>query len=75
MKSPYVGQNKTLKIDNKVYFLVSAPWLFPVNSNAFPLKVAPEIIGGIIVEIGERTIDLSVSAKMAKLNKLLTDAL
>jgi len=39
------------------------------------LKVNPEILGGLVVEIGERTIDLSVSAKMSKLNKLLTDAL
>ncbi|PUU80134.1 OSCP/delta subunit of ATPase [Tuber borchii] len=38
-------------------------------------KVNPEILGGLVVEIGERTIDLSVSAKMSKLNKLLTDAL
>ncbi|KAK4667310.1 ATP synthase F0 subcomplex subunit OSCP atp5 [Podospora pseudopauciseta] len=39
------------------------------------LKVNPDIIGGLIVEVGERTIDLSVSAKLAKMNKLLTDTL
>ncbi|KAG0634154.1 OSCP/delta subunit of ATPase [Tuber brumale] len=38
-------------------------------------KINPEIRGGLVVEIGERTIDLSVSAKMSRLNKLLTDAL
>jgi len=38
-------------------------------------KVDTEIVGGLVVEIGDRTIDLSVSSKMAKLNKLLTDAL
>ena len=38
-------------------------------------KVNPEIRGGLIVEIGDRTIDLSVSSKMAKLNKLLKDSL
>ncbi|KAH8146851.1 uncharacterized protein LAJ45_09225 [Morchella importuna] len=38
-------------------------------------KVNPDIIGGLIVEISDRTIDLSVSSKMAKLNKLLTDSL
>ncbi|KAF3048189.1 ATP synthase F0 subcomplex subunit OSCP atp5 [Didymella heteroderae] len=36
-------------------------------------KVNPEIKGGLIVEIGDRTIDLSVSSKMAKMNKLLKD--
>ncbi|KAJ9623499.1 ATP synthase F0 subcomplex subunit OSCP atp5 [Taxawa tesnikishii (nom. ined.)] len=38
-------------------------------------KVNPDIRGGLIVEIGERTIDLSVSAKMARMNKLLQDTL
>jgi F-type H+-transporting ATPase subunit O len=38
-------------------------------------KVNPDVLGGLIVEIGDRTIDLSVSSKIAKMNKLLTDAL
>ncbi|KAL9095147.1 MAG: hypothetical protein Q9163_006529 [Psora crenata] len=38
-------------------------------------KVTPEIKGGLLVEIGERTIDLSVSSKLARMNKLLTDTL
>ncbi|KAF2100030.1 OSCP-domain-containing protein [Rhizodiscina lignyota] len=38
-------------------------------------KVNPDIRGGLIVEIGDRTIDLSVSSKMAKMNKLLTETL
>ncbi|KAF1358993.1 OSCP-domain-containing protein [Lizonia empirigonia] len=38
-------------------------------------KVNPEIRGGLVVEIGDRTIDLSVSSKMAKMNKLLKDTL
>ncbi|KAF2708401.1 ATP synthase subunit 5 mitochondrial precursor [Pleomassaria siparia CBS 279.74] len=38
-------------------------------------KVNPEIKGGLIVEIGDRTIDLSVSAKVSKMNKLLKDSL
>ncbi|MCJ1313302.1 ATP synthase F0 subcomplex subunit OSCP atp5 [Agyrium rufum] len=38
-------------------------------------KVNPDILGGLVVEIGDRTIDLSVSAKISKMNKLLTDAL
>ncbi|KAK1772485.1 hypothetical protein QBC33DRAFT_521404 [Phialemonium atrogriseum] len=37
--------------------------------------VNPDIVGGVVVEIGDRTIDLSVSSKMAKMNKLLTDVL
>ncbi|KXJ97150.1 ATP synthase subunit 5 [Microdochium bolleyi] len=38
-------------------------------------EVNPDVLGGLIVEIGDRTIDLSVSSKIAKLNKLLTDTL
>lgn len=37
--------------------------------------VNPDIKGGLVVEIGDRTIDLSVSSKLAKMNKLLSDAL
>ncbi|KAI4158150.1 MAG: hypothetical protein L6R39_000535 [Caloplaca ligustica] len=38
-------------------------------------KVNPDIMGGLVVEIGDRTIDLSVSSKIARMNKLLTDTL
>ncbi|KAF4123863.1 F-type H+-transporting ATPase subunit O [Geosmithia morbida] len=38
-------------------------------------EVNPDIVGGLIVEVGNRTIDLSVSARIAKMNKLLTDSL
>ncbi|EEQ87549.1 ATP synthase F0 subcomplex subunit OSCP atp5 [Blastomyces dermatitidis] len=38
-------------------------------------KINSDIVGGLIVEVGERTIDLSVSSKLAKLNKALTDTL
>ncbi|EEP81543.1 ATP synthase F1, delta subunit [Uncinocarpus reesii 1704] len=37
-------------------------------------KVNPDVVGGLVVEIGDRTIDLSLSSKIAKLNKALTDA-
>jgi len=38
-------------------------------------KVNPEIRGGLIVEIADRTIDLSVSSKVAKMNNLLKETL
>jgi len=37
--------------------------------------VNPDIVGGLVVEVGDRTIDLSVSSRIAKMNKLLTDSL
>ncbi|KAJ6011812.1 hypothetical protein N7522_002167 [Penicillium canescens] len=38
-------------------------------------KVNPDLLGGLVVEIDGRSIDLSVSSKIAKMNKALTDAL
>ncbi|KAF9430831.1 ATP synthase F0 subcomplex subunit OSCP atp5 [Entomortierella beljakovae] len=35
-------------------------------------KVNPSILGGLVVELGDKTIDLSVSSKINKLNQLLT---
>lgn len=36
-------------------------------------KVKPAILGGLVVEFGDKTIDLSTSAKVAKYSKLLND--
>ncbi|KAF9363843.1 ATP synthase F0 subcomplex subunit OSCP atp5 [Mortierella sp. NVP85] len=36
-------------------------------------KVNPSILGGLVVEFGDKTIDLSVSSKVNKLNQLLSD--
>ncbi|KAK9458003.1 OSCP/delta subunit of ATPase [Dipodascopsis uninucleata] len=38
-------------------------------------KVNPEILGGLIVEVGDRTVDLSVSSKISKLNTLISQAI
>jgi F-type H+-transporting ATPase subunit O len=45
------------------------------NTKRAPQKVNPDIVGGLVVEVGNRTIDLSVSARIAKMNKLLTGTL
>lgn len=36
--------------------------------------VNPDILGGLVVEVGNNTLDLSVSSRLTKLNKLLTDS-
>ncbi|KAF9326036.1 ATP synthase F0 subcomplex subunit OSCP atp5 [Podila minutissima] len=38
-------------------------------------KVNPAILGGLVVEFGDKTIDLSVSSKINKLNQLLHEAI
>lgn len=54
----------------------NTPFPSPIQRNANgPSQVNPDIVGGLVVEVGDRTIDLSVSSKLAKMNKLLTDAL
>jgi len=79
-KSSYVGSGKKLKVTNKVCIpppLISYctdTWLGE-HALTMLLQVNPDILGGLIVEIGDRTIDLSVSARIAKMNKLLTDTL
>ncbi|AOW03978.1 OSCP/delta subunit of ATPase [Yarrowia lipolytica] len=37
------------------------------------LKVNPDILGGLIVEVAERTVDVSVASKIARLNHVLSE--
>jgi vacuolar-type H+-ATPase subunit E/Vma4 len=74
-----VGQGKKLKVTNKV---LTPPFpvqpllsLSNISSKNSQSQVNPDILGGLVVEIGDRTIDLSVSSRLAKMNKLLTDTL
>ncbi|KAI1473991.1 hypothetical protein K445DRAFT_321450 [Daldinia sp. EC12] len=65
--------NKTLsRIENAI---AKSPYVGQGKKLKVTNQVNPDILGGLVVEIGDRTIDLSVSAKIAKLNKLLTDTL
>lgn len=38
------------------------------------VKVDPKILGGVILEIGDKTVDLSVASCLAKINKALEDS-
>lgn len=38
-------------------------------------KVDPEILGGLVVEVGDRTVDVSIANKVARLNQTLKDNL
>ncbi|QBM87202.1 F-type H+-transporting ATPase subunit O [Metschnikowia aff. pulcherrima] len=38
-------------------------------------QVNPEILGGLIVDVGDKTVDLSIASKVAKLNSALGEAL
>ncbi|KAL8698231.1 MAG: hypothetical protein Q9224_001945 [Gallowayella concinna] len=67
------------RLDNKVLQRLEAAVTKSEYSQGKKLKVIskvnPDIMGGLVVEVGDRTIDLSVSSKIAKMNKLLTDTL
>ena len=70
-KSQYLGQGQKLKVVPKV----SSRSLTSSFIVADDFQVNPDIRGGLVVEIGDRTIDLSVSGKLNKLNKLLRDTI
>ena len=70
-KSQYVGQGKKLKVVSKVCRTIC----YELGHLLILLQVQPDIRGGLVVEIGDRTIDLSVSSKMARMNKLLQETL
>jgi F-type H+-transporting ATPase subunit O len=79
-KSQY-SQGKKMKVVTKVR-VKDTPQPYPIMpllhhmklTTFFPNKqVSPDILGGLIVEIGDRTIDYSVASKISKMNKMLTD--
>jgi F-type H+-transporting ATPase subunit O len=75
-KSQYVGQGKKLKVVPKVGFIHIISRLQHVDRETNDVhQVNPDLRGGLVVEVGDRTIDLSVSSKLARMNKLLRDQL
>lgn len=38
-------------------------------------EVQPDILGGLVVEVGDKTLDLSISSKVARLNQTLGESL
>jgi F-type H+-transporting ATPase subunit O len=55
--------------------LQKSPLVGSSKSVEIEAKVDPNILGGLVIETGDKTIDLSVSSKVAKLNRLLTQAI
>lgn len=53
-KSSFVGEGKTLKVNN---------------------KVDPEILGGLVVDVADKTVDLSIASKVSRLNQALGESL
>lgn len=65
-QSEAAKQAKVLKVTNKVRT--------PMAANVLPsfyFQVNPAILGGIMVDVGDKTIDLSASSRVNKLNSLL----
>lgn len=70
LKQSQAGQQaKVLKISNKVssQYSRSISCIKPVDK----LQVNPTVLGGIIVDFGDKTIDLSVQSRVTKLNNVL----
>jgi F-type H+-transporting ATPase subunit O len=64
---------KSLKVTNKVYFLLRR--CLCVETVLTLIQVNPTVLGGIVVDFGDKTIDLSVSSRVNKLNSLLQGSL
>jgi len=66
------------ELDNKTIKRIEAAIAKSEYSQGKKLKVTPHIdpsiLGGLVVEVGERTIDSSVAAKVSRLNKLLQES-
>ncbi|KAI8347790.1 OSCP/delta subunit of ATPase, partial [Mortierella sp. GBAus27b] len=61
-----------IKDVNKVKgFLAKSAFVSAKQTLIVSNKVNPAILGGLVVEFGDKTIDLSVSSKVNKLNQLL----
>ncbi|KAF9131645.1 ATP synthase F0 subcomplex subunit OSCP atp5 [Mortierella sp. 14UC] len=54
-------------------YLQKSSFVSPKQTLVVSNKVNPSILGGLVVEFGDKTIDLSVSSKINKLNHLLTE--
>ncbi|KAF9973674.1 ATP synthase F0 subcomplex subunit OSCP atp5 [Actinomortierella ambigua] len=54
-------------------FLSKSSYVGPKQTLVVANKVNPAILGGLVVEFGDKTIDLSVSSKVNKLNQLLQE--
>ncbi|PMB66936.1 ATP synthase subunit 5, mitochondrial [Beauveria bassiana] len=71
--APQPLDNKTLaKLETAVS---KSPYVGAGKKLKVTNEVNSDIIGGLVVEVGDRTIDLSVSSRIAKMNKVLTDSL
>ncbi|VEU23465.1 DEKNAAC104461 [Brettanomyces naardenensis] len=53
----------------------SSKYVGPSKQLRIKNEVDPSILGGLIVEIGDRSVDLSVQSKVSKLNKVLADTI
>lgn len=43
-----------------------------VSDRVLPTQVNPAVLGGVVVDFGDKTIDLSVASRVNKLNNLLS---
>ena len=78
VKTTQFDANMVQKLDNRIVQRLESAISKSEYSQGKKLKVVqkvnPEMLGGLVVEIGERTIDYSVASKISRMNKLLSEA-
>lgn len=47
----------------------------PSTSPKIVVSVDPKLIGGLVIEVGDKTVDLSVSTRLAGINKALEESI
>lgn len=61
------------KTVNRIQSAIAASSFVGEGELKLNLKVNPDILGGLIVEVAERTVDVSVASKIARLNHVLSE--
>lgn len=64
------------KAIERVRNILSKSKLVEKNQNIIlNTTVNPSIVGGLIIEVGDKTIDMSISSRITKLNRMLTESI
>lgn len=68
-QSQAAQQAKSVKVASKVRLFCIL--YFPFRWTNFGSQINPAVLGGIVVDFGDKTLDLSVASRVTKLNSLL----
>ncbi len=72
--NPFRSQELDGKVLAKLRDTLTKSTLLPANARLLLTnKVDADILGGLVIDLGDKTIDLSVASKIAKLNRIIAE--